>query len=333
MPPTNPSVNSDKLPRRSDPLEVHYKIHSEAGLSSISTLIVGSEACVLIDPPFLIPDAKELIAFIKDKTSLPLQAVFCTHHHPDHYFSANPILEAWPESSFYAAPYVLAGIEREYDEKIVYWPSLYGDLVPKQPRKPDPYPFSFFLLPGNTNSPVILLGPVIGDTVDHTMFWLPREKVIITGDCMYGRSTHVWAAEIETPDFLEAWRNVLRVIEGLEVETIIPGHLESASGLELDAEADMAHNRKYLDLFATKITYAERKHPIDDLYKGFRDAFPDCKANHDFFLGMLSKTYGEGGEPWKENAHHNISDRKTKDLEEFVVGNSARLAKAKGSQQ
>jgi len=73
---------------------------------------------------------------------------------------------------------------------------------------------------------------------------------------------------------------------------------------------------------------------------------------------MLSKTYGEGGErasaflrvlrsplahtkltigdsftAWKENAHHNISDRKTKDLEEFVVGNSARLAKAKGSQQ
>lgn len=86
----------------------------------------------------------------------------------------------------------------------------------------------------------------------------------------------MWAAEIETPDFLEAWRNVLRVIEGLEVETIIPGHLESASGLELDAEADMAHNRKYLDLFATKITYAERKHPIDDLYKGFRDAFPEC---------------------------------------------------------
>ena len=60
-------------------------------------------------------------------------------------------------------------IRDRYDEKIVYWPSLYGDLVPKQPRKPDPYPFSFFLLPGNTNSPVILLGPVIGDTVDHTM--------------------------------------------------------------------------------------------------------------------------------------------------------------------
>lgn len=84
----------------------------------------------------------------------------------------------------------------------------------------------------------------------------------------------VWAAEIETPDFLEAWRNVLSVIEGLEVERIIPGHLESASGLELDAEADMAHNRKYLDMFATKITYAEKKSTIPDLRQAFAEAFP-----------------------------------------------------------
>ncbi|GAA6001937.1 MBL fold metallo-hydrolase [Rhodotorula paludigena] len=329
MPPFNPSVNSTGLAKKGPPLDVHYKIHSEPGLSSISTLIVGVEACVLIDPPFLLPDAHELVKFIKEKSSVPLQAVFCTHHHPDHYFSANPLFEAWPEASFFAAPYVCDGIDREYDEKIVYWPAIYGDLVPKNPRKPTRYPFSFFILPGNASSPVILLGPVIGDTVDHSMFWLPREKVIVTGDCMYGRSTHVWAAEIETPDFLEAWRNVLSVIEGLEVERIIPGHLESASGLELDAEADMAHNRKYLDMFATKITYAEKKSTIPDLRQAFAEAFPQCKANHDFFLGMLSKTFGEGGEPWAENAHHNIAARKTEDLEQYVIGNSTRLAKEK----
>lgn len=91
----------------------------------------------------------------------------------DHYFSANPLFEAWPEASFFAAPYVCDGIDREYDEKIVYWPAIYGDLVPKNPRKPTRYPFSFFILPGNASSPVILLGPVIGDTVDHSMFVAP----------------------------------------------------------------------------------------------------------------------------------------------------------------
>lgn len=101
------------------------------------------------------------------------------------------LLQAWPEASFFAAPYVRAGIDREYEEKIKFWPTVYPGLVPEKPRKPDVYPFSFTILPGNANSPIVLLGPVQGDTVDHSLFWLPKERTIITGDCMYARSTHV----------------------------------------------------------------------------------------------------------------------------------------------
>ncbi|BGP29763.1 hypothetical protein JCM10296v2_001508 [Rhodotorula toruloides] len=281
---------------------------------------------MLIDPPFLIPDAEDVITFIKEKTSLPLAAVFSTHHHPDHYFSANPILEAWPEASFYAAPYVCDGIDREYDDKI-----------------------NFAVLPGNANSPIILLGPVIGDTVDHCMFYLPREKVTITGDCMYGRTTHVWAAEIETPAFLEAWRNILDLIDGLDVQRIIPGHLESAAGLELDANADLEHNRKYLDLFATKITYAEKKPKPDEIQEAFKQAFSQCSmsgrvsgsagevainaekrpqtSNDGFFLGFLGECHGEGGKGWPENEHHKIRERTIADMESSVIGTETKLAK------
>ena len=106
------------------PLEVHYQVSSEMGLSSVTTLIVGSKSAVVIDPPFLIPDANKVVEMIKSKTSLPVVAVFVTHHHPDHYFSANPILDAFPGSKLYAHPCVRAGIDREYDEKVVYWPSV-----------------------------------------------------------------------------------------------------------------------------------------------------------------------------------------------------------------
>lgn len=190
-------------------LETHIHISSEKGLSSVTTLIVGSQASILIDPPFLVPDAQSVVAWIKKITPNPLKAVFVTHHHPDHYFSANPILEAYPESKFYAAPYVRAGIDREYDEKIVFWPTVFGkENVPAVPRKPEPYPYSFVILEGNTQSPIMLLGPVQGDSVDHTLFWLPTEKTVITGDALYGRSTHVWAEEIETPQILHAWQKV-----------------------------------------------------------------------------------------------------------------------------
>lgn len=175
------------------PLETHIHSASERGLSSITTLITGTKSAILIDPPFLLTDAASVITWIKKTTPLPLKAIFVTHHHPDHFFSANPILEAWPAAKFLAASYVRAGIDREYDEKVKYWSKALGEEhVPAEPRKPEVYDFSFVELEGDEGSPVLLLGPLQGDAVDHTLFWLPTEKTLITGDAVYARSTHVW---------------------------------------------------------------------------------------------------------------------------------------------
>ena len=52
--------------------------------------------------------------------------VSVTHNRPNHCFSANPTLVAFPEAKFHAAPLVRAGIDREYDEKVVYSPKVLG---------------------------------------------------------------------------------------------------------------------------------------------------------------------------------------------------------------
>ncbi|KAK1819056.1 hypothetical protein LTR12_006502 [Friedmanniomyces endolithicus] len=193
-------------------LQTDHLVSSEKGLSSVSTLILGSKSAVLIDPPFLVPDAKAVVDWIKKKTSLPLKAVFVTHHHPDHYC------------------------------------------------------------------------PLQGDSVDHTLFWLPTERTVICGDAVYARSTHLWVEEVETPQLLDAWFKTLDLIEeGLRPEKVIPGHIEQ--GWELDAKADLAHARKYLQFFAEKVTYAKKKPGVDELYKTFKDAFPQA--------GKSLITYGE----------------------------------------
>ena len=156
-------------------LQTYHHSSSTRGLSSITTLIVGAKESILIDPPFLIQDANSVVDWVKGMTANPLQAVFVTHHHPDHFFSANPILDAFPGAKFYAAPYVLAGINREYDDKVKYWPAVFGkDSVPEAPRKPEAFGFSFFMLNGNPESPVALLGPLQGDSVDHTIFLVAK---------------------------------------------------------------------------------------------------------------------------------------------------------------
>lgn len=68
----------------------------------------------------------------------------------------------------------------------------------------------------------------------------------------------------------------LNLIEALNPAKIIPGHLEQ--GWELDAKADLAHNKKYLDLFAQKIMRAQKKPAVDDIYQSFKSAFPQVSS-------------------------------------------------------
>ncbi|CAI7616928.1 unnamed protein product [Penicillium viridicatum] len=294
------------------PLQTYHHSSSIKGLSSITTLIVGAEESILIDPPFLISDAVSVVSWVKTTTDKPLKAVFVTHHHPDHFFSANPILEAFPSAKFYAAPHVVEGINREYAAKVKYWPTIFGNDVPEAPRKPQEFNFSFFLLQGNQDSPVMLLGPLQGDSVDHTIFWMPVERTIICGDTVYGRRSK----RVENPALLQAWISTLDLISALQPTKLIPGHMDS--GWELDAQADLAHTKKYLDLFGEKVTYAPTQSQVQELYEYFQNAFPQCKENLHFFLGRLSNQFGEGGESWEENRHHALEKRTLERLNGYL---------------
>lgn len=99
---TNPSAVTGLLAQKSANLvQTYHKISSERGLASITTLIVGEQVCVIIDPPFLIPDAEAVIAFKKEKTALPLAAVFVTHQCVQFFISFQSYVP--PENHYYSA--------------------------------------------------------------------------------------------------------------------------------------------------------------------------------------------------------------------------------------
>lgn len=58
---------------------------------------------------------------------------------------------------------------------------------------------------------------------------------------------------------------------------------------------------------------------MKEIYETFKDAFPEADKNLDFFLGHLSNQFGEGGEVWEENRHHEVGKRTREGLEGFVL--------------
>lgn len=75
-----------------------------------------------------------------------------------------------------------------------------------------------------------------------------------------------------------------------------------------------------LKLFDEKISKAAKKPQVGEIYDTFKNAFPKADKNLDFFLGKLSNQFGEGGEVWEENRHHDVGSRTKEELEGFVIG-------------
>lgn len=84
------------------PLTVYTHVNTDNGFGMVSSLIVGSQAAVLIDLPLVIPKAQELAAWIRNITDKPLVAAFSTHAHADHYLSGAALFEQFPDTVYYA---------------------------------------------------------------------------------------------------------------------------------------------------------------------------------------------------------------------------------------
>lgn len=118
------------------------------------------------------------------------------------------------------------------------------------------------------------------------------------------------------------------MIDHLHPKKIIPGHMEA--GWELDVKADIDHTRRYLHLFAEKVVYASgsggsgssssSKPSVQELYDTFKEAFPECRENLDFFLGHMANRFGEGGRVWEENRHEDVGGRTLEELNGYRFG-------------
>lgn len=99
-------------------LRVEHFLNSAPSLDMVSSLVIGSEAAIIIDLPLAVPQAVALADWVANTTDKPLVAAFATHFHPDHYLSGAAFLAKFPAANFYANSKAVSLIKNDAEERV-----------------------------------------------------------------------------------------------------------------------------------------------------------------------------------------------------------------------
>lgn len=184
--------------------------------------IVFEDYVLVIDGNFP-SGAQEIIPKIRAITNKPIRFVFDTHHHGDHAYGN----QVWVDNG--AVPVAHTGV---IDEMKKYETSFYGNTpgrwedaakdrkdVAASKLKPPTLLFRKDMIFDDGKHRVELLHFGVAHTHGDGFAWLPKEKIVFTGDaCVNGPYNYVGDGNTEQ------WIQTLEAVKKLGAKTVCPGH-------------------------------------------------------------------------------------------------------------
>jgi glyoxylase-like metal-dependent hydrolase (beta-lactamase superfamily II) len=262
---------------------------SERSFAANMVLIKGQRKAILVDAPYTRADAHRVVAAILE-SGLELETIFVTHDHPDHYYSAEVIRQAFPNARYVAHPAVVAAIWRSLPFKQARWTAVLGVNGPQMPSAPAPYAETALWLEGTE---IRILGPMQGDHAVNTALWIPAIRALFASDMIHNQVV-LWFVEHDASQ-IAGYRASIERLAALDPLIVVPGH--ERPGLPHDASA-IAFTLRYLDAWPR---LAARSRHAEELVALVKQEFPDAvDPNGDFSLRTSARvTMGE--EPkWEE---------------------------------
>jgi len=199
------------------------------GLSNAGLVTDGGEA-LLVDTLFDFPHTREMLDGFKKASGAAIRTVFNTHHNGDHCYG-NALVEGAEilategaaAAMTHETPAMLAGMMKAAPnlgltgEYLLHCFAAF-DFAGVTAKPPDT------TFKGRTTRQVgaktvelIEVGPA--HTGGDALAYVATDRTIFTGDILFIEGHPiVWAGPVEN------WIEACRLIEGLDVETIIPGH-------------------------------------------------------------------------------------------------------------
>jgi glyoxylase-like metal-dependent hydrolase (beta-lactamase superfamily II) len=277
------------LTAQATPLTYEVIRTSDRSFAANIILLKGEKHAILIDAPYTRADAHRVVAAILD-SGLILDTIYITHDHPDHYYSAEVIRQAFPAATYVSHPAVVKAIWHSLPFKQARWAKVLGSNGPQMPSAPAPLEGDTLVLEGQE---VKILGPMQGDHSVNTAVWVPGMKALFPSDMVHNEVV-LWFVESDAAQITE-YRKSVELLAALKPEIVVPGH--EVAGMKHD-RSSLDYTLRYLDAWPK---LAAKAKDAEDLVRLVKAAFPkSIDPNGDFSLRTGARvTMGE--EPkWDE---------------------------------
>ncbi len=260
----------------------------ESGFEVASVIVMGKTDAVLIDAQWTLSNAHRVITEILE-TGKNLKTIYLTHAHPDHYFGAGVVAQAFPKARVVAVPSEADIINKQFFGKIEHWEGVIGaHNVCRVTTKAEALKENYFELEGQRFE---IMTKVMGDMRYNTMVWIPSIKTLVASDVLFNQA-HPFTCEL-TKEERAQWIADVDKIEKLGAEVIIPGHQKP--GMQFD-RSSLDFTREYV--VATEEELA-RTDSVAEFYFAMLKRFPQANLfisndmNANVFKGNLNWNWRE----------------------------------------
>ncbi len=261
----------------------------ENGFEVASVIVMGKTDAVLLDAQWTLSNAYRVITEILE-TGKELKTIYLSHAHPDHYFGAGVIAQAFPKARVVAIPSEADIMNKQFFGKIEHWEKIIGsNNVCRVTAKIEPLKENYFELEGQR---LEIMTKVMGDMRYNTMVWIPSIKTLYASDVLFNQA-HPFTCEL-TKEERAQWIADVTKIEKMGAEVIIPGHQKP--GMQFD-KSSLDFTRDYI-----VATEEELKNTttVGEFYYAMASRFPDANLtrlsngmNANVFKGNLDWNWRE----------------------------------------
>jgi cyclase len=187
---------------------------------------ITPDGVVAIDSQLLPRHAEGVIEAIRARTDQPIRYVANSHHHPDHVFG-NPafVAEGAELVSSYFTARMIDGSAFWY---LMFLSGLWGGHLPATYAVArNTFTRSRELWLGSTAVQLFEFADsttVAGESLDVTMTWFPKAKVLHVADVVWPGSHTFFADGTSVPDWLIQLDHLRELVNELRPKVIVPGH-------------------------------------------------------------------------------------------------------------